>query len=123
MVAGDEWGDLLLLQFQVAPDPGSIGVSSLNPNYSISMVNTTGYLNQCCGTEYDFEISAHYNGSGGNWTLNPNDFTLVTTNHKILRAQPVSAETKPLWNLTLAPGGSALGEVGFVLANGTSPLS
>jgi hypothetical protein len=98
-------------------------VSSWNPNYSISIVNTTGYLNQCCGTDLDFEISAHYNGQSGNWTLNPNDFTLVATGHQILYEQPVAAETKPLWNLTLAPGGSAMGEVGFVLPNRTSPLS
>lgn len=123
LVAGDEWGDLLVLQFQVMPDPGSIGASTWNPNYSISIVNTTGYLSHCCGTEIDFEVSAHNNAHNGNWALDPNGFTLVTTTNQILRAQQVAAETKPLWNLTLAPGGGAMGEVGFVLPNGTSPLS
>ncbi|MGI0092273.1 MAG: hypothetical protein ACREBS_11250 [Nitrososphaerales archaeon] len=124
IVAGDEWGNLLLLHFSVLPDPGSVTIRNSNTEYGVNILNSTeyatGYANE---TDYTYFISVHYSAENGSWILDPNGFTMVTTNREILYAQPVPGESRILRNMTLTPGEETIGQVAFELPNGTIPMS
>lgn len=112
VAAGDEWSDLALVHFTVLPDPGSIH-PAVDQNHQIAITNTTEYTDWCCDLVYMYQVSASYEGSSGNWTLNPNDFTIATNSDQVVYPVIGPGENNVLGGETLLPGSSASGQVGF----------
>lgn len=123
LAAGDEWGDLLLLHFVVEQDPGSLGVSKWDPDNQLTVLNTTQYQPTCCLTDYTFEVKAFNVDSSTYWTINPNDFLLITAdNPQGYIAQPVQDEFGIFHYPSIGPEQQATGEVAFEIPTGDSPL-
>jgi len=122
-VADDEWGDLLLLHFAVVQDPGSLGLSKWDTSHIITVQNASEFLPPGTNvTDYTFEVTVGNGNNSTEWTIDPDDFTLVTTNHQIAYTQLVQSEHNVLRSVIVGPGKESSGEVAFEIPSGESPL-